>query len=456
MSNIQFQSFKKVAWLDGQFLVPQHFQQQERYIEQRIENRSSVIKPYVWGFSKLVIDQSLLLKGKIGLTYAEGIMPDGTPFSLPGMAPLPKPVDIPRDAYQLDVYLSLPLYQPGSLVLGAEGFEDREVRYRQTEIHVYDDSDTSKGTERLESAEQSFSIKFDTSERGGFDCIAFCRVAELTKSGTALLCDDFIAPCYAVGCSEKLALYLTSTINIIGMHATILSDRIVAIQESGMPLSNSAMMDIRLLELLNGAEALFMHWHSLRDVHPETFYQQLVQLNAQISSYTLERRSHYKPNYIHTDLAQTIPPVIQSIRERLDSLLKQTAVPISFDLYDGGIRLAEITQQDLLSHGRFIIGVHCTGVPQKSLKQAILEKTKICERDDMVRMISAGLGGVVLQPLDYPPQDIHPQPGWLYFELKTSGPEWSAIQKTGFLALSISGYQALPDLSVSLYGLYSR
>ena len=88
----------KVVWSEGLFLRPHHLQQNDRYLEHLIEARTRHTTPYPWGFSALEIDRDLAQQSKFGLRRAAGIMPDGTPFDMPGDSPLPAPIDVPDSA----------------------------------------------------------------------------------------------------------------------------------------------------------------------------------------------------------------------------------------------------------------------------------------------------------------------------------------------------------------------
>src|ERR1041384_6347438 len=123
----------RVVWAEGLFLRPQHFQQAERYFERLMSQRLESLAPYAAGFTKLQIDQELLQIGKGGggargggvrrgarapyaaespslqtdqellkigrggLVAAEGVFPDGTPFSIPFEADIPEAFDVPGD-----------------------------------------------------------------------------------------------------------------------------------------------------------------------------------------------------------------------------------------------------------------------------------------------------------------------------------------------------------------------
>jgi type VI secretion system protein ImpJ len=56
--------YTKVAWTEGLFLRPHHFQQNDRYHEHLLESRVRHATPYPWGFSYLEIDHDLAQQSK--------------------------------------------------------------------------------------------------------------------------------------------------------------------------------------------------------------------------------------------------------------------------------------------------------------------------------------------------------------------------------------------------------
>src|SRR3712207_4083637 len=88
----------RVAWREGMFLRPQHFQAQDRYLDGQLKARLDGIRPYPWGITEIVLDEDLASLGKFGVARCSGVMPDGTPFSIPDQIPPPPPLDVPGDA----------------------------------------------------------------------------------------------------------------------------------------------------------------------------------------------------------------------------------------------------------------------------------------------------------------------------------------------------------------------
>ncbi|MEN9867720.1 MAG: hypothetical protein RL748_3310, partial [Pseudomonadota bacterium] len=103
----------KVVWSEGMFLQPQHFQQHDRYLANSLEQRVAPLRPFSYGFTRLLIDEQLIKQGKIALVGCSGVMPDGTPFSLPEDDDLPPPIDVPADLRGVMVVLALPTKRQG-------------------------------------------------------------------------------------------------------------------------------------------------------------------------------------------------------------------------------------------------------------------------------------------------------------------------------------------------------
>ena len=115
----------RVIWSEGLFLQPQHFQQQERYLERYVETRCQALIPHSWGFTDLEVERDLLRIGKFALQRAAGVFPDGTPFRMPEDDPLPAPIDVGTDIRDQILHLAVPLRRAGELEV------DRAARRRR-------------------------------------------------------------------------------------------------------------------------------------------------------------------------------------------------------------------------------------------------------------------------------------------------------------------------------------
>ena len=140
----------RVAWREGMFLRPQHFQAQDRFIDGQIRARVGSTCPWPWGFTTLVIDEDLASLGKFGVKRASGVMPDGTPFAIPeDMAP-PEPLDVPPESRDAVVYLTLPAAQPGATEFKEVEGAAHDARFLVDESETADSFSDDRGTEPIE------------------------------------------------------------------------------------------------------------------------------------------------------------------------------------------------------------------------------------------------------------------------------------------------------------------
>jgi hypothetical protein len=84
----------KVIWQEGMLLRPQHFQHNDRYYDHQMKTRTQLLGGYTWGFLNLEIDLQFLNMGKLVISAASGILPDGSLFELGGNTE-PLALDVP-------------------------------------------------------------------------------------------------------------------------------------------------------------------------------------------------------------------------------------------------------------------------------------------------------------------------------------------------------------------------
>ena len=92
-----------------------------------------------WGFSELRIDESLLGQGRLAILSARGVLPDGTPFDIPGDDPAPPPLTVDGSLRDALIYLALPLKRAGTRDTVEEGEAPGAARYISQVREVRDD-----------------------------------------------------------------------------------------------------------------------------------------------------------------------------------------------------------------------------------------------------------------------------------------------------------------------------
>ena len=133
-----------VVWSQGMFLQPHHFQQEARYVSRLVDARARCVSPYAWGLVELVLDDTLLALGRVGIARASGVLPDGTPFAIPQLDAPPAPLEISADLKSELIYLALPLSREGvSEVDFGDGSSQDTSRLEALEESVRDHTSAS-------------------------------------------------------------------------------------------------------------------------------------------------------------------------------------------------------------------------------------------------------------------------------------------------------------------------
>jgi predicted component of type VI protein secretion system len=139
----------RVIWSEGLFLQPQHFQQQDRYVERYVETRCQALIPHSWGFTELELERDFLSIGKFGLRRAAGVFPDGTPFRMPDDDPLPTPLDVRTTDRDQLLFLAVPLRRPGEMEVDRAAAVDGLARHGVRELEARDASSGATATALL-------------------------------------------------------------------------------------------------------------------------------------------------------------------------------------------------------------------------------------------------------------------------------------------------------------------
>ena len=112
----------KVVWSQGMFLLPHHFQQEARHVEYTIDMRLRATGPHALGLLRARARRRACWRSAgSASSRASGILPDGTPFSMPLHDAQPMALDVPADMKGELVCLAVPLAREGVTQVGFDG-----------------------------------------------------------------------------------------------------------------------------------------------------------------------------------------------------------------------------------------------------------------------------------------------------------------------------------------------
>jgi type VI secretion protein, VC_A0114 family len=264
----------RVVWSEGLFLRPQHFQQQERFLETYVEGRVAALRSHSWGFTEVEIERDLLAIGKLGLRRARGVFPDGTPFTMPENEPLPAPLEISLQMRDQVVFLAVPLRKSGALQSTRQPNGVELTRYRSRDYETRDVTSDSAAATELTVAALNTRLMSQTEPREDFAQIPLAHVVERRADGQVVLDDRFMPTVLKSGAAVRLATFLTELQGLLHQRGEALAARAVASGRGGA----AEIADFLMLQIVNRYAPVVTHLASNAVCHPEELYRLLLEM----------------------------------------------------------------------------------------------------------------------------------------------------------------------------------
>ncbi len=421
----------RVVWSEGLFLRPHHFQQQLRYVESFVEGRCLPLRTHGWGVSELRLDHDLLRIGKIGVSSARGIFPDGTPFNIPEDDPPPTPLEIDENVRESRVYLAVPVRRQSAREIG-NGADDELTRYTEREVEVADVCTPGMASAQVTVGALRTKLLLESSERDEYACIPIAQVLEQQSDRHVLLRDEHIPTVTNYRAAPRLAGFVVELQGLLRARGELLAGRV---SDAGRGAAEIA--DFLLLQVVNRYEPLVAHITQLDGLHPEELYRVLVMMAGELATLTSQsRRPREFPAYRHHDLTATFEPVLAAVREAFATLPRETATPLPLKERRFGIRVAQIPDRTLLQHAAFVLAVRAD-MPVQELLRRFPATVKIGSVERIRELVNLSLPGIMLRPLPVAPRQIPYHAGFAYFELERASPHWSELETSGGIAIHV-------------------
>jgi type VI secretion system protein ImpJ len=438
----------KVVWYEGMFLRPQHFQQQDRYVERLVRARSDGLVPYGWGLSELKIDRQLLETGKFALQEAVGLFDDGTPFSVPSLDDLPPALDLPEGSTGKRVFLAVPERRPNVAEFGAAEGSDTISRYDMAENEVFDNIAGSTQSAPVNIGKLRLKYLIEGESAAGYALVGVARLQEVRSDRKAVLDDGYIPPVLNTAASPTLAGFLTELAGLLRHRGEAMAGRIAG---AGGARGVSDVADFMMLQAINRYEPVLAHLSRIRDVHPERVYALMVGIAGELSTFTAKgRRPPSFPDYRHDDLQASFKPVVETIRQCLSAVLEQPAVQIPLQERGHGIRVGTISDKRLLRDAGFVLAVR-SDMPQEQIRKSFPRLVKIGPVEQIRELVNVALPGIRIRPMPVAPRQIPFHSTAVYFELERGTQIWKQLATSGGIALHVAG--DFPQLSVELWAI---
>jgi len=437
----------KVVWSEGMFLQPQHFQQHDRYLENTINGRSAGVALFDWGFVSLKIDEQQLALGKISLTECKGIFPDGTPFDLPENDILPLAIDIDSGIQDSIVYLTLPIIRNEAVEFDSDEEREPLARFHAKEFEVKDSYVEADSRRVIHVGHLQTRLATAEDDRSSYVCIGIAKIVECRTDKTIVLDKNYIPPMLNCANAPVLQGYIEEILGLIKTRAEALANQVAGGNSTGV----AGVADIMLLQLVNRYEPLFRHFSLIDGVHPEQLYRNTIQLAAELATFIDKtKRCIAFDQYKHDDLKLTFSAVMKVIRQYLNMVLEQNAIPIPLSGPKYGVYAGKIPDQNLIDDAVFVIAVKAD-VPADMINTYFAPQTKVGPVEKIQQLVRSALPGITIHALPVTPRQLPYHAGFSYFELNKSNEMWPQLKSSGGIAVQIGG--EFPGLEIEMWAI---
>jgi type VI secretion system protein ImpJ len=228
-------NLNRVVWSKGMFLTPQHFQLQDRFLQDLLQFRFSASSFANWGVTELRIDAESLANGTFRVDRCRGILPDGMAFEIPETdeAPPSRPIldnHFPPTTQSLDVYLAIAEHRDHSdtITIPPSNHDDAPLppvttRYLAETRQI---ADEIGGVEEkaVQIARPRFRLLFESEPLEGYTSLRIAQVHR-DRAGVYILNPRYVTPCLDITSSEYLMNLLRRQVEVLSSRAKELGKR---------------------------------------------------------------------------------------------------------------------------------------------------------------------------------------------------------------------------------------
>ena len=437
----------RVLWSQGMFLQPHHFQQEARHVEYEADMRLRATGPHAWGFFELALDEGLLAVGRVGVSRASGILPDGTPFSVPQHDASPVPLEVPADLKGELVYLAVPLAREGVTQVRYDDAPGPDLcRWRAVSEELRDHTNATDEPEPVQTGALELRLVRAKEATDAHALLGVARVMERRSDGQVVIDRGYIAPQTRIDASQQLSAHAALLHGLIRQRARALAARMGQLSHGV-----SEMADFLMLQALNRAEPVFRQHALAPATSPCALHLACIALAGELSTFTSEARCAAEhPLYRHDDLQATFTPVVADLRRMLSTVLERNAVQIDLAERSHGVRMAVFPDPGLARNALFVLAANAQ-MPAEQLRTRFPAQSKLGPPERLRDLVNLALPGLPLRSLPTAPRQLPFHAGFHYFEIDRAGELWKQIERGGSLAMHVAG--DFPGLDLELWAI---
>jgi type VI secretion system protein ImpJ len=424
----------RVLWSEGLFLRPQHFQEQDRHTETLVHGMLQAGWLQSWGFRALTLDPALAEVGRVAVTEARGILPDGTPFAIPETMDPPVPVEIGRETPAGAVLLAIPLELPGGASFDPAHASPSGARFRGRLTRLRDAVAGGGESEEVETARPVAQLLAPGRDAGGYTTLPVAGVTGLRADGGVAFDEAFLPPALATAAVPTYGQLLQEV--VIGLDRIAEAHGRMVLGGTGRSVEN-----LLVLELANSALPRLAHMLAQGVFHPAELFRELAGLAGRMATYgSGSRRLTELPAYDHLAPRVAFAALTDTLRSLILSLRfvepKSRALPVM--KHATNVWKVRIDSPGLLQDSRIVVRVG-SELSDAALRKIFVDQVTVGAAGEFDALWKSRLPGIALKPLHSQPREIPYDGDRLCLELDSKSEHWPSLRDAPGFVIGVSG-----------------
>ncbi|WPO00459.1 type VI secretion system baseplate subunit TssK [Pseudomonas sp. MUP55] len=424
----------KVIWQEGMLLRPQHLQHNDRHYRQQL-NQTRLLSPDAWGFLTLELDVQYLNLGKLVVTQASGVLPDGSLFEH-GAAMEPLVLQVPANSGEQAVYLGLLLATGNQTETRQPDQHDVLARYLTCEVEIADSNAGADSRCLIHCARPDLRLLLGEQHREqGFVRLKVAQVLESTEAGGVRLDAGFVPTFIFMQDRGYVASCLKEVIGLLASRGDAIAARI----RGESTAAGTQVGDFLMLQVINRSELELRHCLSQAQVRPEAVFRALLALLGELSTFASDsKRAVLDVHYRHADQGASFRGLMEAVRGVLSVVLEQHAIELALQPRQYGVLVCPVSDLKLLGTATFILAATAQSDSQE-LRQRLPAHLKVGPVERIRELVNLHLAGIKVKPLPVAPRQIPFHAAKTYFMLDMTARDIAQLEQSGGFAFHVGG-----------------
>ncbi len=441
----------KILWGEGLFLRPQHFQQQDRYHESRLQTAAAALHPYAWGVARLQVDHGALANDLLRLQELVVIFPDGEQYAAPTSDTLPEAImlsEIPLTQQTITYYAALPLLKEYGGNFNAAEQATTAARYTQVNIET-PDLFTQGAPAELSYLKKSVRLVSELEPRNSLVSFPLLRLRRASSGGFELD-PNFIPPCITIRSAPLLTQLLRHLMDALQAKINALYGHHREPSKNVIEFRSGDISSFWLLHTASAGYASLSHYLNNPQLSPERLFEQLLGLAGGLMTFSKNHTLNDLPAYQHLDTGSCFFKLNSIIRDLLNTVISTRHFAIALSEARPSYHQGVLDSGKIDERTAFYLAVSAN-MPATELVDTTPMRFKLGAPDDVDKLVLSAMPGVKLVHAPQVPAAIPVRPDTYYFALDNKSPLYARMLQAQ--AISIYTPSGISELHLELFAV---